>query len=381
MHRTAVRTATLACAAVLLSSLVVAPAVAGGPPVAFPSRPKGLTSAKATPSPIDPAARYQGQVSCQPISTRPGVAKLRSLVLRTYGVGRAGRTTGPCTEGVSEHADGRAWDWMVDVTDKKEKAAAADFLAWLTRDGGRNARRLGVMYVIYNEKIWGVYRASDGWRPSAGHRDHVHVSLSWNGARGTTSFWTGKVHATDHGPCTIFSGQYAPVTRRANTAGCASPASLPRSTSHASRPFGARAAEVGWAQSKLDVPRTEVVDARTRTAVMAYQRDHDLPETGVLDENTWASLDPGSVDKSAVKGMTAASALRYGRAHYQRTTLRRGSAGKAVLVLQRGLGMPRQSWSGWFGPGTEAALKRAQTDVGRPATGTATGADWTALAG
>ena len=381
MHRTAVRGATLACVGVLLTSLATGPAVAGGPPVPFPSSPRGLTSSHPTPSPIDPVPRYQGQVACQPVTTRPGVAKLRSLVLKTYGQGWAGRTTGPCTEGVSEHADGRAWDWMVDVTDKKEKAAAANFLAWLTRDQGRNARRLGVMYVIYNEKIWGVYRASDGWRASAGHRDHVHISLSWNGARGTTSFWTGKVHATDHGPCTIFSGQYAPVTRSANTRGCASPVSLPRSTTHTSRPFGARGADVGWAQDRLGVPRTQAVDTRTRAAVMAYQRQHDLPETGVLDENTWASLDPGSVDRSAVKGMTAASALRYGRDHYQGTTLRRGSAGKAVLVLQRGLGMPRQSWSGWFGPDTQAALEQAQTRVGRAPTGTATGADWKALAG
>ncbi|WP_258272927.1 hypothetical protein, partial [Escherichia coli] len=63
-----------------------------------------------------------------------------------------------------------------------------------------NARRLGVMYVIWNGKIWGAYGAGKGWRPystcakhpekswdNTCHRNHMHISLSWAGAMGRTS--------------------------------------------------------------------------------------------------------------------------------------------------------------------------------------------------
>ncbi|MEH3032648.1 MAG: peptidoglycan-binding domain-containing protein [Aeromicrobium erythreum] len=380
MHRSIVRAAVLAGLSAVVAGLLAAPAQAAGEPVTFPSSPKGLKAPVAQPKELDPAASYQPQVACSPIAL-PGAEKLRSLLLKTYGEGRAGRIAGPCTEGVSEHADGRAVDWMVDVGDASERKAAANFLAWLTKDAGRNARRLGVMYVIYNKKIWGVYRYRDGWRKSSGHTDHVHVSLSWNGARGATSFWTGKVQPVDHGPCRVFAGQYAPLRSSANPTSCRTPASLPRSTSHAVRAYGSRAGEVKDAQGWLGVKRTGVVDMATRAAAATYQSEHDLPRTGVLDEVTWASLHRSSVDRSAISGMTTQSAREYGRDHYGDVTLRRGSAGKAVLVLQRALGMPARSWSGWFGPSTEAALKSAQKTLGRSASGTCTGADWKALAG
>ena len=76
-----------------------------------------------------------------------------------------------------------------------------------------NARRLGIMYIIWNNQIWGSYRAGEGWRaygqcaahPEPGydascHRDHIHFSLSWAGAQGRTSFWTRSVAAPDYGP-------------------------------------------------------------------------------------------------------------------------------------------------------------------------------------
>ena len=74
------------------------------------------------------------------------------------------------------------------------------------------ARRLGVMYIIYNNRMWGAW---DGqWQeynncqhlPSRGndnacHRTHMHLSLTWDGATGHTSFWTEKLAAVDFGPC------------------------------------------------------------------------------------------------------------------------------------------------------------------------------------
>lgn len=57
------------------------------------------------------------------------------------------------------------------------------------------ARRMGIMYVIWNHQIWSpgpdsTWRAYTGTNP---HTDHVHISLSWAGARAETSFWSGTV--------------------------------------------------------------------------------------------------------------------------------------------------------------------------------------------
>ena len=67
-----------------------------------------------------------------------------------------GRT---CTSGTSEHYDGRAWDWMLDVGDPEESAVARSVLSWLTRTDangvpGAMARRFGIMYIIYDRKMW-----------------------------------------------------------------------------------------------------------------------------------------------------------------------------------------------------------------------------------
>lgn len=47
-----------------------------------------------------------------------------------------------------------------------------------------NARRLGVKYVIWNQRIWSVERSGEGWRlmedrgsATANHKDHVHISF------------------------------------------------------------------------------------------------------------------------------------------------------------------------------------------------------------
>ena len=47
-----------------------------------------------------------------------------------------------------------------------------------------NASRLGIMYIIYRQRIWDVRMASSGWVPmedrgsiTANHYDHVHISV------------------------------------------------------------------------------------------------------------------------------------------------------------------------------------------------------------
>jgi hypothetical protein len=59
------------------------------------------------------------------------------------------------------------------------------------------ARRLGVMYIIFNRKIWRSY--DPGWGSYSGtnpHTDHIHISLSYDGSTGRTSFWTNKTLKT-----------------------------------------------------------------------------------------------------------------------------------------------------------------------------------------
>jgi hypothetical protein len=67
------------------------------------------------------------------------------------------------------------------------------------------ARRLGIMYIIWDHRIWTAQSGTEGWRRYTGrnqHVDHVHFSFGWPGARADTSFWTGRVARTP-GPITL----------------------------------------------------------------------------------------------------------------------------------------------------------------------------------
>jgi hypothetical protein len=168
-----------------------------------------ITAADATPPPtpktahqraIDHYASYDPQDTCSP-TAKPGAVAFRSMVLRAYpNTGDSGISRDCSIGGTSEHKEGRAWDWRVSAT--TQGATASELLTWLLRTdryGNKHARarRLGIMYIIYNAKIWGAYRASEGWRdyPCSGttgcHRDHVHFSFSWDGAYKRTSWWDG----------------------------------------------------------------------------------------------------------------------------------------------------------------------------------------------
>jgi peptidoglycan hydrolase-like protein with peptidoglycan-binding domain len=376
------RTIVVALAVLLAGVLLPFPSqAAGSPPVPFPSAPKGLRPPVTVPSTLDPVPLYQPQVACQP-GTPEGVSKLRSLVLTTYGIGGSGNTARSCDEGTSEHADGRAWDWMVAVSNSKQKAAAADFLAWLTKDGGRWARRLGIMYVIYNGKIWGAYRAADGWRTSSGHADHVHISFSWNGAHANTSFWRGKVMPTEYGPCARFTGQPAVIRTAPRTTKCWPLVALVKNSSYAITWYGHSSSSVKTAQKALGVTQTGTLDSTTRNAVLAYQKKYDVPQTSVLDKPTWSSLVPSSITSDASAGYAGGdgSAARYGLEHYSGSAVKRYDAGKAVLFLQVALKVSSKARTGYFGDYTLARLKAFQTAHGLEPTGVAGRAEWEAMA-
>ena len=146
---------------------------------------------------IEPLAAYEPQQVCSP-SPKPGTVGFHDLVLRTYpGSSDFGISRDCGRGGRSEHKEGRAWDWGVHVDRPAQKQAAAEVIGWLlaTDEYGHQfamARRLGVMYVIFNGHIWSAYDAAAGWRPYTGpnaHTDHVHISFDVDGGQGATSFW------------------------------------------------------------------------------------------------------------------------------------------------------------------------------------------------
>jgi len=237
-------------------------------PDAAPSAGRGTLSAAAavpTPKPVqrysgepEELARYVPQIACDPVE-RVGTNRLRDLLHATYG-GYKGGTTRQCS-GRSEHSDGRAYDWMLDAGDPADAAKADAFLTWLIgpdaqgRPSG-NARRLGIMYVIWDRKIWGSYNQT--WKAYSGaspHTDHIHISLSWDGALARTSFWTGTtITGTDYGPCVRYTGEAAPRYSVRNPSPCPTPGPRPAPVAPTPAPVPARAQPLAgdWDGDGLD---------------------------------------------------------------------------------------------------------------------------------
>lgn len=169
---------------------------------------------------IEALSPYQGQTLCLPVA-KPGVVAFRDLVLAAYpGTGDSGIARACDSEaGVSEHKEGRAWDWQVSIAKPAQVAQVDDLMRWLTATDqyGNTAamvRRLGIMYIVWNHRIWKSYQIAKGWQPYTGpvpHTDHVHFSFSWAGAYDKTSYWTGVVAPVMSAPAAASSG-LAPIT-------------------------------------------------------------------------------------------------------------------------------------------------------------------------
>jgi hypothetical protein len=151
---------------------------------------------------------YEGQSTCSP-EAKPGVLAFERMLLGAYpGTSSLGIARDCGIGGTSEHKEGRSLDWGVDATDADQKALADDAIHWLLRTdryGNEHAmaRRLGIMYIIWNRRIWMPY---SGWRTycvqkgsscfapgtqdaRSPHTDHVHFSFTWAGAMKTRTFW------------------------------------------------------------------------------------------------------------------------------------------------------------------------------------------------
>ena len=158
---------------------------------------------------IEAYADYAGQRRCRP-KPKPGVVAFSELLQATYPDSTwFGISRGCKVGGRSEHKEGRALDWSRDASDSAQRATVTELLTWLfATDAHGNehamARRLGIMYIVWNRRIWSTWNG--GWEiycvqkrmkckdPGSRsalhpHTDHVHFSFGWKGARMQTSFW------------------------------------------------------------------------------------------------------------------------------------------------------------------------------------------------
>jgi hypothetical protein len=159
------------------------------------------------PAWIDAIPRWEPETGCEP-AAKPGPVAVTAMLRATYGA-IGSNIVRACTGSDSGHEEGRAIDWMVSVRKPAQKELGDAFVRWLLADDSYGnhyaaARRLGIMYVIWDSKIFSIYNAGSGWREYSGcltkrlavtddtacHRDHVHLSFSWAGARKQTSWWT-----------------------------------------------------------------------------------------------------------------------------------------------------------------------------------------------
>ena len=156
---------------------------------------------------VDDLALYNGQSICSP-APKPGVlAFQRAVYARHPGTGSLGVSRACSIGRRSEHKEGRAWDWAVDVTVRWQRRAARDVIDWLLEtdrfgNAHARARRFGVMYLIWNRRIWlpwsgwrtyckmrnGVCLGTDGTARHP-HTTHIHFSFTWPGARLKTTWW------------------------------------------------------------------------------------------------------------------------------------------------------------------------------------------------
>jgi len=390
------------------------------------------------PTGIEPLSPYLKQTSCDPVD-KPGAVAWGNLLRATYpgtsySIGRGCGADGMA----SEHYEGRAVDWFVSVRDATGAARADDVLTWLfaadaAGHTAANARRLGIMYIIWDNRIWGSYAADAGWRAysvcashpetswdTSCHRDHIHFSLSWAGAMKRTSWWTRTVAAVDYGPCRPTDLNWAPPYGGSRSVPCPAvpavqaPAGATSLTWSLTRYSGATVGPgqsgpiVSAVQRALGSGADGAYGPSTTAAVSAFQRSHALSPSGRMDAATWRTLlrihgVGGSSNDSTTGGGSGSGAgtgagsdagTSTGTSTGSVTTtggstqvaeLRRdvglvlsvGASGPAVTAVQRALHLSPADGS--YGRLTKAAVVAFQQAHGIPGTGSVGPLTWAAL--
>lgn len=192
-----------------LLRLPLALVLAAGLASAFGGRAVADTAPGVDAQPIEDYAVYEPPTRCSP-RDRAGTRAVARWTVRRFG-GTLGGISRPCDGGVSEHHEGRAFDWSLDVRRPADRRRARRLLeALFAPDAAGNpaalARRMGVMYVIWDDTTWSSWRrfapapylsASCPSRRECSrtlrHRDHLHLSLTRAGARGRLSWYVGRV--------------------------------------------------------------------------------------------------------------------------------------------------------------------------------------------
>ena len=197
--------------------LVLSPVLAlglgqAGASAADPTSRRGtVTSSAPYLMPLEPYAGYQPQSTCRR-TPKPGVLLLADwLVARGGGYGPISRSCAGSS--TSEHKESRAFDWLLAARSDTDQALAAALLDELFApdDTGQPhalARRMGIMYIIWDDTMYASYDGfvakrylSSGCRtrrtcsPTLRHRDHMHISLTRQGAKGTTSWYVAQPSA------------------------------------------------------------------------------------------------------------------------------------------------------------------------------------------
>jgi hypothetical protein len=158
--------------------------------------------------PLEGYADYQPQTTCRR-TPKPGVLMLAARL--TARVGGYGPITRSCSgSSTSEHKESRAFDWLLDARSDADQALAAALLdeIFAPDDTGQPhalARRMGVMYIIWDDHMYASYdgfvarrylssgcRSKRACSPTLRHRDHLHVSLTRQGAKGTLSWYAAQ---------------------------------------------------------------------------------------------------------------------------------------------------------------------------------------------
>ena len=183
------------------------------------------------------------------------------------------------------------------------------FANWLTANNNEMAKRLGIVQIIWERRIWLSYGSRPGdWQSHGGsdpHTNHVHLSFGTAGARGSTSFFKEVIGNT----CTW------PTVKEGNR--------------------GRRVKQLQYFLKSHMNPQLEVdgkFGPNTKVAVIKFQKKNELAVDGVVGPDTWLKLT-------------------------QKSKVRLGSKGNAVRAVQVGVGT---TVDGKFGTTTEKAVKTLQ---------------------
>lgn len=201
----------------LLSGVVMLGALLGG--VTTTSSPAAARSGQGTTfvTPVENYARYEQPEKC--VRKPKSGIRLLAQHLEARGGGNGGISRVCPEKSTSDHHEARAFDWTLDASRKADRILAKAFLQEvLAADAEGNdhalARRMGIVYIIWNDKQWSSYRGFEktDYVHSAcvkktrkktmkhlkkcsvtlRHRDHMHISLSRKAARGTLSWYVAQ---------------------------------------------------------------------------------------------------------------------------------------------------------------------------------------------